>query len=294
MKQVIFWLLFPFYTISQITYSGKVINRKTKEAIPFATVGLIKENTGTTSNEDVSFSLQSKNTKTNDTLLISCVGYATLQMPVSTQQPANISIELTEQATLLKEVVVTSKRQRQTTTLNDFSKCGSYFVGSNGYQTQLAQHFEVPVENSLLSAIKICRMGFGLLDPEKTIFRIRIYDIDSATKGPAVDLCNQVIEVKTRSRVVNLDLEKYNIRVPHKDFFVAIEWLKIPYNEIRTKANLNGVETEFVSYRPSIGWTDDANPTMQAWMLNYRNKWQLMTTRNNKTSVSIAATVKYE
>jgi hypothetical protein len=253
----------------------------------------MKENIGTNANEDGDFSLISKTNRANDTLIISCVGFVTQKIPVDGNNKADLVIELTEQETILNEIVVKNKITWTTVTLNEFSKCGNNFLTSNGFQTQLAQHFQVEEENSLLTDIKICRMSIGLLDPEKTIFRIRIYDIDTLTKSPSIDLCDQIIEVKTRSKIINLNLEKYKIHIPTKDFFVAIEWLKIPFNESKSKMKVNGKELENITYRPSIGWTDNVNEKMEAWMLDYKNVWRPLFKMNNKTSVSISATVKY-
>jgi len=293
MRLLITFLLSPLYFFGQISFQGKVINAKSKEIIPFATIGLIKENIGTNATEDGGFSLTSKTTKTNDTLIISCVGFITQKQQVDGNNKTNLVIELTEQVTFLTEIVVKNKINWTTETLNEFSNCGTSFITSSGFQTQLAQHFQVNEENSILTKIKICRKSIALLDPEKTIFRVRIYDIDTLTKSPSTDLCDQIIEVKTRSKIINLDLDKYKIRIASKDFFVSIEWLKIPFNESKSKVKINGKEVENITYRPSIGWTDNISSKMEAWMLDYKNVWRPMFKMNNKTSVSISATVKY-
>lgn len=281
-------------TAGQTTYNGTISNKRTKEIIPFSTVGLVKENIGINAAEDGTFILVSKNETPNDTLIFSCVGYQTLKHAIDKNNVNNLSIELEEKVNELSEVVITNKTSWTFNTLNDFSKCGNSFVGSSGYQTQLAQHFQVPEYNALLTDIKICRMSLGPLGAEKTIFRIRIYDIDTLTKAPSNDLCDQVIEVKTKSKTISLNLEKYKIRIPNRDFFVAIEWLKIPYNESKSKTKLSaGKIIETLSYRPSIGWTDKVSSTMDAWMLDYKNVWRTMFKMNDKTSVSISATVKY-
>ncbi|MEJ7822899.1 MAG: carboxypeptidase-like regulatory domain-containing protein [Chitinophagaceae bacterium] len=294
MKIIILFLIAPILTVGQTTYNGSITNKKTKEKIPFATVGLIKENIGINATEDGDFILVSKNDKLNDTLIFSCVGYETLKHPIDKNNLRNLSIELEEKVNELSEVVITNKTSWTFNTLNDFSKCGNSFVGSSGYQTQLAQHFQVPAANAILTALKICRMSLGLIDPEKTIFRIRIYDMNTLTKAPSNDLCDQVIEVKTRSKTISLNLQKYKIHIPNKDFFVAIEWLKIPYNESKGKTKLpDGKVIETISYRPSIGWTDNISSKMDPWMLDYKNIWRPMFKMNGKTSVSISATVKY-
>lgn len=293
MKFTLYILFFPVFAFGQSIIRGKVINSKNKLAIPFVTVGLTNENIGTTSSEEGFFQFTSNKKINGDTIIISSIGYKTVRLLYDFNKMSDLTIELTEQPTVLNEVVISNKKYTTSLVLNNFSKCGNSFIGSNGFQTQLAQHFKVKEENSQLTEIKICRMSNALLDPEKTIFRVRIYDIDTLTKAPSIDLCDQIIEVKTRSKLINLNLEKYKIRIPAKDFFVSIEWLKIPFNESKSKIKVNGIDTEYITYRPSIGWTDNDNLKMEAWMLDYKNVWRLMSTITNKTSISIAATVKY-
>ena len=293
MKISIIILIFPLITFGQSSISGKVVNSKTKLAIPFATVGLLKENIGTNSSEEGYFQLTSNKLVLTDTLILSSVGFKTLKLPVDFNEKTEMIYELIEQVSILNEVIVSYKKEWTSTTLNDFSSCGNSFTTSSCYQTQLAQHFQVEEENSLLTEIKICRIGIPILDPEKTIFRVRIYDIDTLTKSPSRDLCDQVIEVKTRSKTIHLNLDKYKIHIPGKHFFVAIEWLKIPLNENKSKMKIDGKVVEHITYRPSIGWTDNLNSKMEAWMLDYKNVWRPMWSVKNKTSVSIAATVKY-
>lgn len=293
MKLIVLLLIFPVLCFGQTTIKGKVINKRTKDAIPFATVGLIKENIGTNAVEDGSFQIRSIKPILNDTLIISCLGFVTLKLSISDLKKGENVFELLEQQTILDEVTVKSRTNWKYETLNDFSDCGNHFITSSGYQTQIAQHLQALEYNSILSEVKICRMSSFLIGPEKTIFRIRIYDIDSLTKSPAADLCDQIIEVKTRSKTITVNLEKYKIRIPNKDFFVAVEWLKIPYNESKSTIKINGKESEHITYRPSIGWTKNPNPQMEAWMLDYKNIWRKMFKSSIRTSVSISAKVKY-
>lgn len=292
MRLFFLFLINPIIIFAQTSFTGNIINTKTKASISFATVGLIKENIGTNADEDGRFILISSSRKQNDSILISCVGYESLKIAADKLSP-NISIALNEKESKLTEVIITAKNTWAFTTLNDFSNCGNNYVGSNGYQTQLAQHFQASANNSYLTEIKICTMSHGVFDPEKTIFRIRIYGMDTITKGPSYDLCDQVIEVKSKSKFININVEKYEINIPTKDFFVAIEWLKIPYNYYKRKSKLQDKEVDWIYYSPSIGWTDNVNEKMEAWMLDYRNVWQRMFTKYTNTSVSISATIKY-
>ena len=117
--------------------------------------------------------------------------------------------------------------------------------------------------------------------------------------SPAADLCNEVIEVNSDKRIVIINLEKYHIHTGQY-FFVAVEWLIIPYNEHRFKATNEetGVKSEYVEYKPylhgkhftgkvSLYLPGNSSPV---WMLNYADKWMALPMFEN---VGIGAKVKY-
>lgn len=106
---------------------------------------------------------------------------------------------------------------------------------------QLAQHFYIQEKGAFLTHLKICAAGNPLFNSETNTFRIRIYARDSLTGAPSNDLCNQTIQVTTKKQVIKLNLEKYNIYIPSRDFFVAIEWLIIPANEERRKVKFGEI-----------------------------------------------------
>lgn len=83
MQLLLVLIMLPFLCAAQVTYQGILINKINKVAVPFATVGLINENIGTTALEDGTFTLRSQKGLNNDTLIISCVGYTTLKLPIS-------------------------------------------------------------------------------------------------------------------------------------------------------------------------------------------------------------------
>ena len=99
------------YTLNaqkNIPISGKVID-ETGYEIPFAAIGIMSKNIGTTSTEDGTFYFQISTDELKDTLSISSLGYSTYTLPVS-QLVKNKKMEiiLDEKTTSLNEVVVNS------------------------------------------------------------------------------------------------------------------------------------------------------------------------------------------
>ena len=287
MKTLLFFLL-PILSLGQTMYKGTVIDKLTKEKVPFATVGLIKANTGINADDAGSFTLLVANNDNSDTLIISCIGYQTVKVPVN-DMPFDNRFYLVKKENILEEVVIGKRNYDKSITLNELSGCGNNYYGTMGYISQVAQHFISPVENSFLSEIRMCTLG------EKCIFRIRVYDMDMKTGQPSNDLVDSVIEIKSGKRQVRIDVEPYKIQIPGKDFFVALEWLKIPYNERHLMVDSNGIKKPHLEYNPLVGKNDwkieSTGNNTEIWHQNYKGKWENFFRKNSQLLIS--AKVKY-
>ena len=284
--------LFPAITLGQAAYKGNIVNKKTNEKVSFATVGLVIENIGTNADEDGKFVLTAKAGNPNDTMTISCVGYETLKIAVS-KLPG--IIELEERQTMLANFSITSKVKCVYIKLND-SECGNVSITTRGFQTHVARLFTTTSDNAILTEVEVCKSN-PIFENHKTIFRLRFYDMDTITKAPSTELCNEIIEVKTSSKTTNVNVEKYKISIPNKNFFVAVEWLKIPYNENVEKVTSDGKKEVRVTYRPNISCTNALHGNNHrevreyaVWGLGYQNKWFPMVFIKD---ISISATIKY-
>jgi hypothetical protein len=103
-------LLFIFFQHTQsqsYTIKGKIIDSETFETVPFASIMLKKHPTHSTlSSMDGEFTIKLPH-GSSDSLLISSIGYMPLITRVDEKTPKPIVIELTRQATQLKEIVIT-------------------------------------------------------------------------------------------------------------------------------------------------------------------------------------------
>ena len=91
-----------------IPISGKIIDESGYE-IPFAAIGILSKNIGTTSTEDGTFNFQISPNELSDTLIVSSLGFHNYKLSIS---DFNFNIEniivLKEKTTSLKEVIVNS------------------------------------------------------------------------------------------------------------------------------------------------------------------------------------------
>ncbi|WP_462249315.1 TonB-dependent receptor [Ekhidna sp.] len=106
---LLFWLLLSFCVQAQSTISGKVVERGTKEPLPFATVVIKGTTAGVVSNVDGFFSLVNVNTD-GLVLEIRYVGYTTVEVEVINDQ--ELIIELDPIDNELEEVVVTANANK--------------------------------------------------------------------------------------------------------------------------------------------------------------------------------------
>ena len=289
MKYFFCLLLAPFLSIAQTTFSGKIIDQRSKIGIPYASIGLMKANVGINADELGVFVLQTTKTVAKDTLIVSCMGYETQKLPVDKFE--QLSIELTEKINILPEVKI-NKNNWTSLTINDFGTTGNSSLVSSGYSTQAADLFEAPEENSILKSVKI-GLGHDIFSDNKTMFRIRVYDQDKIKNAPGQSLCNEIVEVKTSKKITSVDLTAYNIRIPNKVFFVAIEWLYIPYNQRISEATTRGnkAKQQHISYRPFISMRPiKETGTNDTWgFFPSQNTWQKM----SFGSLMIATTIQY-
>lgn len=79
---------------------------------------------------------------------------------------------------------------------------------------------------------KITKARFYVTDQchYSTEFAVKIYSIDPDTNGPGTSLLNIQVtaQATTGNEWVEVNLEKYNIRIADGDFFIAMEWLTSP------------------------------------------------------------------
>lgn len=288
MRWILFFACLPNVLFAQSFYSGTIVDKQTKVKIPFASVGLMKLNKGVSADEQGKFRIILSSVDEIDTLIISCVGYKILKVPAHNIQ-TNSTLELTQKITQLEDVYIFPKSYFKTAVLNDFELCADSSVSTKSNQTIVAQLFHAPQEGSMLRSVKICTMQ-KRLPPKKAIFRIRIFDIDTNSMSPSTDLTNQVIEVKSKSNPIKLNLEKYKIHIPGKDFFIGIEWIQREENEINSTTCIDNKVVQNVIYVPFIGFTKNKLSEANIWFIDYQNSWKKLQGSRN---LFIAAHINY-
>ncbi|PWA08001.1 DUF5686 and carboxypeptidase-like regulatory domain-containing protein [Flavobacterium laiguense] len=159
MKKYIFFGLFLLLAIAspifaQTKVSGIVVD-KSKQPIPFANVVFKNSSTGTVTNEDGRFYMESPNTY--KTLLITSVGFSEKEITLNKSVNYNFTVELSEQESLKEVVIYTGKTSKKNNPALDIlrkiwekkRKNGLYLFGQ--YQMEKYEKVEFDL-NSIDSA----------------------------------------------------------------------------------------------------------------------------------------------
>ena len=91
-----------------IVFRGKVIDKEEKDALPYSSIYIFRENIGTVSNNDGEFELKIPESMRQDTIIISCLGYRQRIQPIGQITDKNYQIFLDPSSVQLKEIKVTA------------------------------------------------------------------------------------------------------------------------------------------------------------------------------------------
>jgi hypothetical protein len=308
-------LLLPCLCFGQDDFEGQVINKTSELPILGVTVRLLKGKVATQTNERGYYSLDKADAVANDTLQYSYVGYKTLRMAVSAYQP-QMFILLEPAVIQLNEVRIDNKKT-QTITLGNFSAydvkqiIGKKTTQMIAKQTTVAKLFTAPVGSGLLTHITLGRQDHPASPSyatknSLTKFLLKVYNQNPFNGLPGQLLFTKEISLTDNAMRVPIDLSKDNIIIPGRNFFVAVEWIIDPYNEIIhmmgdkkvDKVTRKGQQvykdaTDYwITYQPFlVGYFREDNRPNALLYTSINNKWVEL--RDYRSELALSATLQY-
>ena len=287
MKAVIFlnvlWLISVQAVAQSVNLKGKVVNINTNEPVLYAAVGLINANKGVSTDETGQFELADADK--GDTLVVSCVGFKRVLIPVK-----NVSsvIQLTPSVLELPVVTVKPSKSKKLL-LNEFKRNSIRLfyatqMNDTASMVQLAQYFENPGSATwFVSNLNIARGRYYPKANDKVKFRLRFYGIDEKGRPDVKDICESILLKDKNHNIIKVDLSKYNLIIPPKGLFVAIEWIKTNENFYEFEyLDSNNVKKSSYWYKPSIGMALPKFTNNTVFTLNYKGVWNESKNFNSK------------
>jgi len=306
-----YFLLF-FLVISSLAFGQqkvntfRIVDSLSKKPIASAIVSLIRSKLSISTESDGIFNIPGDLKLLRDTVIISAQGYDEYRVLLHMLDGLD-SIRLITAGITTPNMILIGKKEQ---ILNPF-KAGevNHFAGintaSSGFEyLELAQEFSLPKPGARLVKIKLKRLAFTRISYSDIIsykgldfakFRLRFYAADSLKQGPGMELINTVVEIEDKdNQQISINLERYNIGIPGKTFFVSIEWIRDFVNQGFSIVNdrKTGLQKQIVNFRPAIGVSSIKGPQLNIWCLDPKKQWKPFTHFSpDMTDLAITAVV---
>lgn len=235
MKLSILFTLFTSVLFSQLTITGKIVDKTTHEGIPYASIGIKGKAIGTLSDEYGVFKLELKNIPDTDSLNVTAIGYHSQRFIMSDAKSfSGKTVSLTQSAYGLNEVVVkptkTIKKTLGNRVYNKNIHCSFTGNDSNFVGVQAA----IKAGNRKGREVWFEEFNFCLLKntiEDTIVFRLNFYKED-ADGDPGENILSKPIIFKAckQKGILSLDLKPYNIHY-NNDFFISLECLSKKVNK---------------------------------------------------------------
>jgi len=214
------------------TYSGQIIDVESGKPIPYTNIGIIGKSVGTASDANGFFKIELNSKFDNDTLGISCIGYASKKYQIrnfkdEVKDPEKVKIELSPKIYHLNEVTIKPLKSKIYILGNYCDANSSY--GNAFYSDQLGTEVGVLIKlphKKDKVYLQTFRFFVGEFTFEKFPVRLNIYNLKNNMPYENILTEPIYVEIKSEGEYI-IDLKKYNIRL-NEDFFISLEYYKIP------------------------------------------------------------------
>ena len=268
---VTFLLLLPALGMAQENrLSGRIVDQKTKEPIPFASIGLKEEQTGALTNEYGFFQMAMPEKNAQDSLIVLALGYKRMAVLVKRGNAnlADLIIEVPKRVVELANVTVKGGKVKDLSLGSKAAAPGEGMIqGMPGSQYAF---FVKNDKNKKLGNVRSVSFYIGENGFPREPFRVRLYKADGNYNSPNTDILteNVVVSAPKGGEWYTIDLTPYNIEAPTEGFFVAMEWIVsgdkfyttnfmdtyTPYGQIM-RPTFEFKESRTWSYTMGKGWT---------------------------------------
>ncbi len=210
----------------QAQIKGVILDKDTKEPLPFSSIGLKNEQIGALSNEHGQFIVPAPSKNDDDSLIVVALGYARRAVLVKRGVAVpNLTIEVPKRAVELSNVVVKAGKIKNLGLGSRTDNPGEGMI--QGLPGSQYAFFVKNDKNKRLGSVRTVSFYIGENGFPREPFRVRIYKADGNYNAPNTDLLteNVVVSAPQGGQWYTVDLTPYNIMAPEEGFFVAMEWV---------------------------------------------------------------------
>jgi hypothetical protein len=213
-----------------VKLAGRVVNDKTKLAIPYASGFLVHQKKYFDANDNGQYSILADQ---SDSVSFACIGFQSRLFSVQELISAN-QISLQESVNTLEEVVVRKEVAERVGIVNE--KQTTSFVGSaNNNYYEIVSLIKI-ADTSKRGVIKNVLFKQKRFDADRPM-RLHLYDVNE-NGYPGVELLNRDVIINKdnfNKGYLTIDVGDQNIVINGKAFFVGLEWITPVNTEIRKR-----------------------------------------------------------
>ena len=240
--------------------TGRVVDAKTKESIPFASIGLLKEGTGALTNEKGYFQIIGLNKFEQDSLIFMTLGYSRQAIFVEHGKVENLRIELDSRPIGFITSCPVNPR------VFDKTPKGEVIAGLPGTQYAFFIENDKRKQTRRMRSVSFYVGENGL---PMAPFRVRVFKADGKNHSPKTNLLSEpaFLTVPRAGEWYTRDLSRYHIAAPKEGYFVALEFGEsanalpqpdmdnyIPSGQMVWPSS-DPKKSSIWSYSPQKGWT---------------------------------------
>jgi len=264
MRIFLFFFLCSFLGFSQSNKAnGIILDENTKAPIPYVNISILKSQIGTSSNEDDSFNLEITREDLGKSIKLSSLGFKDSIIKVSNFLKLKV-IYLKPKIEQIDEIVIIEKFKEQFLIINPIRKKNikvGFMTGKNPWKIALFFPYKEKYESTeYLKSVKLHLNHYIFLKSHPSKFRLRLFSVDE-NGLPGKDLVSEsiIVETKKRQKEVEIDISNHNLTFPKEGFYIAFEWLHIPFNEYEMTSSVKGKKGKHrvKKYAPTFSATNE-------------------------------------
>jgi len=265
MRKYILITLLLFYNtfFCQVVVNGKIKSDDGKE-LQFVNIGIKNKNIGTVSDENGKFSLKIDNSKTNEILTFSYVGFEELNIKIEdVLKSNNKEFILTQKIIDLSDVIIVATKATELEIgTKSYSSMVAGYVRANNDKNKDIQEFAKKIKLKKPSKILNVNINLFNVNVDSTRFRINFYNIKDNLPCEKINTENLILKQKVENGWNKFDLTENNLTFANP-LFITIEYIPEKLDEkepFRYSGQLFG---ESITRSSSLGtWNTKKGLTM--------------------------------
>lgn len=269
MKKIFLAICFLFlnFTFSQITING-IVKSETNIPLQYVNIGIKNKNVGTISDEKGNFSITIDNTRINELLTFSYIGFE--EKTVKIEELIKLKFQeiiLNEKTTVLEEVLIISTKATELKIgTKSYSSMVAGYVRANNDKNNDIQEFAKKIKLKKPSVLLDVNINLFNVKTDTASFRINIYNIKNDLPNEKINTENIIVKKKVENGWNNFDLQNFNLKY-NVPIFITIEYLPKKMDEEEPFRYSGQMFGESITRSSSLGiWNSKSGLTMAMYV----------------------------